>query len=440
LPLDVNSRRQPWDYSPYFVDLSIYTPYRCGTPSLVGFMSKENFEHFASAAPLEHSASLSASMFSSDNAFAWRSIARPTDSTAGPTPSFADATTWPQIQPILNSAKSVEMVGSDHDPSVVPDFILGADGKLTANPAKKEPSPDGKITIEVQGAKQSEIAAAKLNNENQKASAREMISYFQKNNPGAQVPAYLQAILEKQPDLPSGGQDPPQTRPQTQPEVQPQPTQSSGGGGGGGSRGGGGDGGGGGGYRGGGGGEKSFNPSEAPPANYHPQNAPPIAGDMRVDGPATITPEKIDQVLKDANSPAAVPGMGQYICDLGQKYNINPAVALAFFVQESSAGTAGVARETHSWGNIVGEGPAGQVGRFRAYHDYKEGVADWFRLIHDKYLAPPEKGGFGCQTLSQIISHYAPSSDGNNERGYVANVKGMVTKWASDTHSDTKQA
>jgi hypothetical protein len=125
--------------------------------------------------------------------------------------------------------------------------------------------------------------------------------------------------------------------------------------------------------------------------------------------------------------------MGKFIYDLGVKYGIDPAVAVAFFVQESTAGTAGVAARSHSWGNIIGEGPAGHEGRFRAYHNFREGAEDWFRLIHDKYLAPPSQGGFGSQTLSQVISHYAPSSDGNNERAYVANVKGMVTAWAKES-------
>jgi hypothetical protein len=158
---------------------------------------------------------------------------------------------------------------------------------------------------------------------------------------------------------------------------------------------------------------------------------------MQMAGPPSITPEKIDQVLASYHSPAAEPGMGKFIYDLGVKYGIDPAVAVAFFVQESTAGTAGVAARTHSWGNIVGEGPAGQDGRFRAYHNFREGAEDWFRLIHDKYLASPSQGGFGCQTLSQVISHYAPSSDGNNERAYVANVKGMVTAWAKE---DTRKS
>src|SRR5262249_47487412 len=153
-----------------------------------------------------------------------------------------------------------------------------------------------------------------------------------------------------------------------------------------------------------------------------PHNPPPVAGDMTVTGAPTITPEKIDKVLAQYHSPAA--GLGQYIYDEGVKNGINPAVALAFFIQESSCGTAGVAARTHSWGNIKGSGPAGSISGFRAYHDYKEGVSDWYHLIKDKYLAPPQQGGFGCETLSQIIRHYAPSSDGNNERAYVANVKG----------------
>ena len=38
--------------------------------------------------------------------------------------------------------------------------------------------------------------------------------------------------------------------------------------------------------------------------------------------------------------------------DLGVHYGIDPAYALGFFVVESACGTRGVARTTHSLGNI----------------------------------------------------------------------------------------
>lgn len=158
---------------------------------------------------------------------------------------------------------------------------------------------------------------------------------------------------------------------------------------------------------------------------------PPLQGDLRVEGPSTITAEKIDEVLAGYNSPAQ--GIGKELIAMGEKYNINAAVALAFFIQESSAGTKGAAVRNNSWGNIKGTGPAGSDGTFRTYHNFTEGAEDWFRLIRDKYLSSPAEGGFGAQTLSQIISKYAPSSDNNDEGGYVSRVNGMVHGWARET-------
>jgi hypothetical protein len=149
-----------------------------------------------------------------------------------------------------------------------------------------------------------------------------------------------------------------------------------------------------------------------------------------IKGPPTITAEKIDQILRQFNSPAA--GLGEHIMAKGKETGINPAVALAFFIQESSCGTAGVAARTNSWGNIKGEGPAGSDSGFRKYNNFKEGVDDWFRLINEKYVADPSEGGRGAKTLSQVLSVYAPKSENDTER-YVANVKGMVEGWKRET-------
>lgn len=405
-------------------------------------MSRENpFEHFTPPSEEHTGLSLGADQFTRDNASAWRSnwrVVNPDADAAifqirqqsfeGHVAEQFEHASGVAFTTAAENAKSGEQ----------PDFFLGEDGQLRANPNKTEPPKDGKLNIQIEGnqSNQSEIDAARVANENQKAAVREMIAYFQKFNPGAEVPRHWLDQLDKQPDLPAPKQDASMPKlPDAGVESTQQPTYQGGGYHGGGGSGGGGSGGGSGSYR-GGGGERAFDPGERPVyRGDRPSNPPPVPGDMNVAGPPTITPEKIDQILKQYHSPAAQPGMGQYIYDAGVKAGINPAVALAFFIQESSAGTAGVAATTHSWGNIKGEGPAGSYHGFRAYHDYKEGVDDWYRLIKDKYLAPSSQGGFGAQTLSQIISHYAPSSDGNNERAYVANVKGMVKGWAEQTRN-----
>src|SRR5579885_3363177 len=83
-------------------------------------------------------------------------------------------------------------------------------------------------------------------------------------------------------------------------------------------------------------------------------------------------------------------------------------------------------RNTKSWGNIKGSGPAGSYHGFRAYHDYKEGVDDWYQLIKDKYVDK-----WGLKTVGGILQKYAPPSE-NNTRQYVQNAKGMVQGWAQN--------
>src|SRR5579884_1076744 len=73
-------------------------------------------------------------------------------------------------------------------------------------------------------------------------------------------------------------------------------------------------------------------------------------GPYSVLGKPTISAAFINQVLASYNSPAA--GKGQALYDLGVKYGIDPAFALAFFQHESTFGTAGEARTTMSLGNL----------------------------------------------------------------------------------------
>lgn len=356
-------------------------------------------------------------------------------------PSFA-AVGWENIKPLLDNAKGVQFTTAAENGvnGAQPDFFLGEDGQLRPNPAKTTASPDGKLNIQVEGpANASEIEAAKVANELQKKAAQEMIAYFQKNNPGAQIPQHWLDMLNRQPDLPAAVNTPTEQAPTPPPADAPPQSHtpapqynpgglrsSLGGSPGGGSP---------------GGGAERFSPSgsynagrTADVGGRRVDLPPPLQGDLKVEGPNTITAEVIDDVLRSFNSPAT--GIGKDLIAMGEKYNINAAVALAFFIQESSAGTKGAAVRNNSWGNIKGTGPAGTDGTFRSYHNFTEGAEDWFRLIRNKYLASPSEGGFGAQTLGQIISKYAPSSDGNNEARYVSNVKGWVAGWAERSGKD----
>jgi hypothetical protein len=146
-------------------------------------------------------------------------------------------------------------------------------------------------------------------------------------------------------------------------------------------------------------------------------------GRYAVVGQPSVSADFIDQVLTAYNSPAA--GKGQALYADGITYHIDPVYALAFFLEESRFGTAGVARFTHSLGNIRAlPGQAGYAG-YRRYASWEEGFSDWYRLIANEYVAR------GLVTIDQIVPIYAPAADGNDVAAYVRTIKLAVDTWRS---------
>lgn len=145
-------------------------------------------------------------------------------------------------------------------------------------------------------------------------------------------------------------------------------------------------------------------------------------GGTSVVGPPTISPERIDEVLRSYNSPAA--GMGQAMYDLGVKYGIDPAFCLAFFIHESTAGTAGVARVTKSVGNIRTTAGYQDYQGYRRYNTWEEGIEDWYKLISELYIQ-----GWGLSTVEDILPVYAPPADNNDTPHYIATVVNLVNQW-----------
>jgi len=141
-------------------------------------------------------------------------------------------------------------------------------------------------------------------------------------------------------------------------------------------------------------------------------------GFYSVIGVPTITVSKIDSILCNAGSPAC--GTGKSLYDLGVQYTINPVYALAWFRQESTYGTAGVARSTHALGNIqCSHGYACYQG-FRSYSGWVVGYEDWYKLI-----AGPVYVGSGLTTVNAIAQKYAPSGS-NNTIQYVRSIESFV--------------
>jgi len=139
-------------------------------------------------------------------------------------------------------------------------------------------------------------------------------------------------------------------------------------------------------------------------------------------GAPSISAEKINNILCNAGSPAC--GTGQTFYDDGVQYGIDPVFALAFYKHESSFGTQGAATQTLSIGNINCTAGYSCIGRFRAYPTWNDGIHDWFKLISDVYI-----NQFHASTVEQVIPHYAPSSDNNDEAAYIASVEADVNSW-----------
>jgi hypothetical protein len=156
--------------------------------------------------------------------------------------------------------------------------------------------------------------------------------------------------------------------------------------------------------------------------------------DYRVTRPPSITPERIDQILAEAHSPAA--GLGEAVFKLGVKYGIDPSFALAFYHHESVYGRTGEARKTYSTGNercipdrlCIDR----QRGGYAQMYSWLDGFDHWFRLIAYGYVeghVTIPLVGHRCITVDEIIPVYAPSSDHNNVKAFINAVKHDVDTW-----------
>lgn len=132
-------------------------------------------------------------------------------------------------------------------------------------------------------------------------------------------------------------------------------------------------------------------------------------------------------VLGRYNSPAAAEGAAIY-ARLAELYGIDPAVALAFFIHESSAGTAGRAVKTLNWGNVR-RGAGRQLGErdgFAYYDSWLASALDWGQILIERYM-----GRWGLHTVERIIPTYAPSSDNNKPDRYIDAVRMTVASLAA---------
>ncbi len=182
---------------------------------------------------------------------------------------------------------------------------------------------------------------------------------------------------------------------------------------------------------GGGGSGGAFGVDDPPgvPSNtgYTGQTAPPQnvnGAAYRIDQSGTLTAAQIDRILGAYHSPAQ--GLGSTLVQYGQQYQIDPAVALAVFVHETTAGTAyGANRNTNQWGNIrcTEDWQGGCINGWRAYPSFAESARDWFRLMRETYV-----DRWGLNTVESFLPTYAPTFE-NDTAAYITQVRRLIRQW-----------
>ncbi len=184
----------------------------------------------------------------------------------------------------------------------------------------------------------------------------------------------------------------------------------------------------------------------APSATHKGQSpAAPAAptGGYAITGQPSISGQFIDTILCTWHSPAC--HSGQELHDLGAQYGIDPAYALAFFMNESTFGTAGMARITQGLGNerciqdrpcVNYQGGDCQNGQscYAKFSSWSDGFEHWYSLILYGYVKGQINQAIGrqacpCVTIDQIIPVYAPNRDNNNEQHYIYVVEHAVSLW-----------
>lgn len=158
------------------------------------------------------------------------------------------------------------------------------------------------------------------------------------------------------------------------------------------------------------------------------------ANDLAFISEQRISERQFISVLERAGSPAAPDA--QRLAEIPPIYDIDRAVALAFFEYESSFGKAGICKEfnTRNWGMVRRPfDPASAIGStphpFAIYSNWPSGLHDWCRRIRGRYVAE------GLTTVRKALPVYAPSSDGNRPQRYADAVVAAVVRWQREDQS-----
>lgn len=163
-------------------------------------------------------------------------------------------------------------------------------------------------------------------------------------------------------------------------------------------------------------------------ATSTPAATPDPTGALPIAGVPTLDARLVDGILAAYGSPLR--GHGVEIAAVSARYRIDDAVALAFFVMESRAGTLGEAVRTRSFGNLRPMPRQPSIDGYRAYATWMDGAAEWFRVMRALYL-----DRLHLATVEAAMPIYAPASDTNTPATIIAGIRQLVSCWRGELAS-----
>jgi Mannosyl-glycoprotein endo-beta-N-acetylglucosaminidase len=142
-------------------------------------------------------------------------------------------------------------------------------------------------------------------------------------------------------------------------------------------------------------------------------------------GKPTVSAAFIDEILTRYHSPAA--GKGLMLYNAGVKAHIDPIFALAFFMHDSIFGTVGMARVTHSLGNLPATASATchcqDFHGYRQYASWEAGFNDWYQFIQSRYVSQR------VTTIGQIVPDYSATRDPAIVTSFIKTIESRVDMW-----------
>jgi hypothetical protein len=162
---------------------------------------------------------------------------------------------------------------------------------------------------------------------------------------------------------------------------------------------------------------------QALPHRPAPLGATPIStAPLPLAGKPSLDATRVNGILDAYKSP--LKGQGKAIVALSAHYNVDDAVALAFFVMESRAGTQREAVVTRSFGNLRPMPNAPAMDGYRQYDSWLEGATEWFQVMRTLYLDTMK-----LNTIEEIVPVYAPATDNNQPPAMIAGIHQLVACW-----------